>query len=114
MNNMTTNKKLYTGFILILFLMSLIVFMNRTVPEPAVETATAIHNIDPVESVEIQGENVVLTNVEGYMIEEWNMAGGGTQYVLRLRGVAHEFGFTTSSEAQDIGDYICMLKGERL
>lgn len=110
-----TSKKIAIGFTLILILMAMIAYFNSVSIKKEAESKQVIYeNVDPVEFVEIQGENVRLADVEGYIIDEWNRAGGGYIYVLRFYGVAYEFDFNTHAEAQDVGDYICMLKGERL
>ena len=106
-------KKATTAFILILIIMYYFCYQEGKRIKNSTATTT-IESVQPPEFTEIQGETVKLADVEGFMIESWPVAGGGETYVLRLRGVAHEFEFSTHDEAEQVGIYLCMLKGERL
>lgn len=83
-------------------------------PEPIEKT---IENVEPIKTVKIQDQEIILKDIEGFTIDVYSVANktfNENLYVLRTYGRSYEIPFHSREDAENAWLYICRMKGDRL
>jgi hypothetical protein len=105
------------GFILIVagILMSMCIYFAIMATEKPKTASVSIQNVAPPKEITIKDQKIKLDGIEGFEIDIYDIAGQDHDlYVMRTLGRVYEIPFNSRSDAEDAGNYICIVKGDRL